>query len=125
MASNKAATLKIKNNADSYTPLYPTLPRSQVIGWDAGEIFGPYVLELKATDWVNKTQTLPLDGISSQDVPQCVKILEGTEEQMLAQREAYKKLNPRKGIQSLSNQIMFTCDEVPKANFKVQVWWTK
>ena len=125
MASNKEATLKIKNNAGSYTPLYPILPKSQVIGWDAGEIVGPYTLELKATDWVRNIQTLDLNGVSAEDVVHCVKVLEGTEEQMLAQYEAYQRLNPRTGVQSLSNQIKFTCDEIPQANFKVLVWWTK
>lgn len=126
MPSNLGFELSILANNDSYVPLHPKTTVSQVIDWKMGEVVGPYVLELSAAGWTNKQQTLSLNGITPDDIPYCLKILEGTEEQMAAQQEAYALIDPKVGIESLQNAVRFTCtDAVPTVDIKVQVHWYK
>ena len=117
------ATFSIKNNQDNYISLYPQTTMEQVIDFKLGEAYGPYVFELLSTGWVNNQQTFALNGITADDVPKCVKILEGTVEEMQAQQEAYNLLNPLTGVESLENQIRFTVTSVPTTTFKVQITW--
>ena len=126
MPSNLGFELNILANNGSYVPLHPKTTTSQVIDWKMGEVVGPYTLELLASGWVNKQQTLALNGITPDDIPYCLKILEGTEEQMQAQQEAYALIDPKIGIESLQNAVRFTCtDAVPTVDIKVQVHWYK
>ena len=125
MPANKGFVLSIKNNQDAYTQLYPKTTVGQVIGWEAGEVFGPYQLTLSANGWQNNQQTLTLDGITSTDIPFCVKILSGTAEDMIAQDKAYSLLDPKTGIESLDGQVRFTVTETPTVDITVQVGWTR
>lgn len=107
-------------------PLYPSTTKKQIIDWDIGEIYGPFILELPVSGWSNKQQIVPLNGVTVNDKVRCVKMLVGTEEQMKAQDFAYGLLDPKIGIESFNNQIKFTCtNEVPNVDIQVQVMWTK
>lgn len=122
MSSNKGFTLEVKNNAGGYVQLYPWTTQGQVIAWNIGEVYGPYSLVIKATDWIDKKQIISFDGVSQNSVLSCVKVLSGTEAQMKTQDQNYTLLT---SIQSAQNQIQFTCKEVPATDIQVQIWWTK
>ena len=118
------AVMSIKNQTGDYVSLYPQTIQSQVNDFNKlGETFGPYILELNSANWVNNQQTLDLTDILSSDIPYCVKILEGTQEQMQAQQDAYNLLNPLTGVESLDGQIRFTTTSTPITTFKVQIHW--
>lgn len=118
------AVMSIKKQDGDYAALYPQTIQSQVNNFDKlGEAFGPYILELNSSNWVNNQQTLTLTDILSSDIPYCVKILEGTQEQMQAQQDAYNLLNPLTGVESLNGQIRFTATSTPTTTFKVQIHW--
>ena len=125
MPTNKGFVMTTKATDGTLVPLYPKTIIDQVIDWEAGELYGPYQLTLLANSWANNQQTLTLDGISPTDIPLCVKILNGTTEQMIAQDEAYSLLDAKKGIESLQNQVRFTCTSTPTVDFTVQVSWTR
>lgn len=108
---------------NGWIPLYPSTLQSQVLGWGLGESYGPYELTINANNWQNNQQTLTLDGVSSEDILYCVKVLNGTQEQMIIQDEAYSLLDPYIGIESLNNQIKFTCTSTPTVDFTVQINW--
>lgn len=121
---NLGFVMTIKSSNGSLVPLYPQTNKGQVVGWNAGEVFGPYTITLSANAWINKQQTISLNGISSEIRPECVKILSGTTEQMQAQDNAYSLLDSLKGIESLQNAVRFTCVSVPSVDFNVQVYWS-
>ena len=126
--ANKGITMSVKANGGNYVPLYPQIYQYKIIGWDRAHIIGPYTLVLSATGWINGQQTLALSGITSEDVPQCLKILSGTQEEQEAQDVAYAMLDPLHGIESLNNQVRFTCtseDRIPNVDITVQVHWFK
>ena len=125
MPTNEGFVLSIKNNQNTYTQLYPKTTVKQVLGWEVGEVFGPYQLTLVANDWQNNQQTLTLNDITSTDIPFCVKILSGTAEEMIAQDKAYSLLDPKTGIESLDGQVRFTATETPTVDITVQVGWTR
>ena len=122
MPSNLGFTLNYKGQV-GWIPLYPNTIQSQVIDWKLGESYGPYELTLPASGWQNNQQTLTLDGVSSEDILYCVKVLNGTQEQMIAQDQAYSLLAPYVGIESLNNQVKFTCTSTPTVDFTVQISW--
>lgn len=124
MPKNQGFVMTIKANDGTLVPLYPNTTLGQIIDLTLGEVYGPFTLTLSANNWVNNQQTLPLQGISSVNVPYCVKVLTGTPEQMMAQDEAYSLLDPITGIESLQNEIRFTCTSTPTVDFQVQVSWT-
>ena len=124
MPKNQGFVMTIKANDGTLVPLYPNTTLSQIIDLTLGEVYGPFTLTLSANNWVNNQQTLPLEGISSVNVPYCVKVLTGTPEQMMAQDEAYSLLDPITGIESLQNEIRFTCTSTPTVDFQVQISWT-
>ena len=124
MPTNKGFIMSVKTNAGNYIPLYPTVPKYRVHGFDRQELYGPYTMILSASNWINKQQTLALDGITANDIPNCVKVLTGTEEEMFAQDQAYSCLDIVYGIESLDNAVRFTCtDIIPTVDFTVQVSW--
>ena len=126
MPINKAANFSIQNDQGTYTNLLPETIKRQVIDWNIGEAYGPYTLTLPSANWVNKQQTLALDGVAPEDLLMCVKVLEGTVQEMKDQNKAYNLLDPRIGIESLSNEVRFTCsNKVPNIDIKVQVAWTR
>lgn len=124
MPKNQGFIMTIKANDGTLVPLYPNTILNQIIDSNLGQVYGPFILTLSASNWVNNQQTLPLDGIASENVPYCVKVLTGTQEQMIAQDEAYSLLNPITGIESLQNEVRFTCTSTPTVDFQVQVSWT-
>ena len=124
MPSNLGFELTYKGN-EMNIPLYPTTVVDQVLGWNIGKVYGPYVLTLKSTDWLNKQQIIALEGVTVNDKVKCVKVLNGTQTVMQEQNTAYNLLDPQIGIESLNNQIRFTCtDTVPNIDIQVQVSWT-
>ena len=125
MADNLGFTMTIKANNGTLIPLYPQTTREQIMGWSAGEVFGPYQFTLLANNWHNNQQTVNLNGVTSSDIVVCVKVLSGTKAQMIEQDEAYSLLDSLTGVQSLQNQIKFTCTSTPQVNFTVSISWTK
>lgn len=119
--------MKVLGNYNNYIQLYPHTPSDNIWDWQMGEIFGPYEIELTAANWdASKQQTVQLEGITSSDIPMCVKVLRGTQEEMMAQMEAYNLLDPMIGIESLEGAVRFTCSEsVPTINITVQVDWKR
>lgn len=122
MATNQGFTLEIKNNEDNYINLYPKTTQEQVIAWNIGSIYGPYTLLLNKSNWVNKKQLIEFQGITPNDVITCVKMLNGTEQEMKIQDQNYSLLT---SIESESNQVIFECKETPTVDIPVQIWWTK
>ena len=120
MVSNKGFTMQIKNNANNYISLYPKTVKGQVIGWNVGEIKTANIV-LKSNAWANKRQTIDLEGISSNDIIQCLIILEGDEIQMKKQKEQYSFIS---SVNSLTNKIEFNCTKVPNVDIKLQLNWT-
>ena len=124
MPTNKGFVMTIKANNGTLVPLYPNTITEQIIDWDIGQVYGPYTLNLLASGWVENQQTVALNGISSENIPTCVKVLTGSTEEMIAQDQAYTLLNPLTGIESLQNEVRFTCTSTPTVDFQVQVSWT-
>lgn len=125
MPSNLGFEMTYKGNGVN-VPLHPTTNIDQVLGWNIGDVYGPYVLTLSASAWSNKQQTVAVDGVTVDDRVKCVKMLIGNQEEMEAQDAAYALLDYKVGIESLNNQIRFTCtDAVPNIDIQVQVSWTK
>lgn len=125
MPSNLGFTMTIKANDGTLVPLYPNTTQSQVLGWDIGEVYGPYILTLYASNWVNNRQTVSLTGVSSSDIVDCTKILMGTAEQMKAQNQAFSLIEPSTGVSSGQDSITFICTSTPTVDFQVQINWTK
>lgn len=125
MPSNLGFTMTIKANDGTLVPLYPKTIKDQVLGWDIGESYGPYQFTLDAAEWSNNQQTVSLDGVMPTDILKCTKVLSGSQEEMISQDQAYSLLNPLTGIESLQNQIRFTCISTPTVNFTVSVSWTR
>lgn len=125
MSTNKGFTLQHKTNNDSYVPLYPRTIQDQILNWGIGEVYGPYTFVLSAENWVDNQQTINFNGITANDILNCVKVLSGTEAEMKAQDDAYSLLSPTEGIQSANNQVIFTCNSTPPIDIQVQIWWTK
>ena len=61
---NQGFIMTIKATDGTLVPLYPQTIKDQVVGWSAGEIFGPYQITLSSNNWINKQQTVNLDGIN-------------------------------------------------------------
>lgn len=125
MPSNLGFTMTIKANDGTLVPLYPKTTKDQVLGWNIGESYGPYQFTLDAAEWSNNQQTVSLDGVMPTDILKCTKVLSGSQEEMISQDQAYSLLNPITGIESLQNQIRFTCISTPTVNFTVSVSWTR
>ena len=125
MASNKGFIMNVKNNNGRYTEMFPVTTREQILGWDIGDVFGPFDLTLRADSWQGNKQVLDLVGVEDTDILYCTKVLKGTKAQKSQQELAYKKLSPVNGIQSLRDKVQFTCDSVPEVDINVQVWWTR
>lgn len=112
--------------ANSNVALYPRTIKSQVLGWNVGEMFGPYTLTLLQSQWSQGSITLPLEDVISTDRVKCIKLLSGTPEEMTAQDRAFNLIDPLTGIESKNGQIKFTCTNVvPTVDLQVQVSWTR
>ena len=126
MANNNLGfVMTIKATDGTLVPLYPQTTKDQVVGWNAGEVFGPYQFTLPANEWNNNQQTVMLNGVTADDIVVCTKILSGTQEEMIAQDKAYGLLSPLIGVESLQNQIRFTCTSTPTIDFTVSISWTR
>ena len=125
MPSNLGFTTTIKANDGTLVPLYPKTTKDQVLGWNIGESYGPYQFTLDVAEWSNNQQTVSLNGVMPTDILKCPKVLSGSQEEMIAQDQAYSLLNSLTGIESLQNQIRFTCTSTPTVNFTVSVSWTR
>ena len=123
--SNLGFVMTIKANDGTLIPLYPQTIKDQVVGWNGGEVFGPYQFTLTSSNWSNNQQIVNLDGVTENDIIICTKALTGTKTAMEAQDQAYNLLDPLVGIESLQNQIRFTCTSTPTVNFTVSVSWTR
>lgn len=123
MPSNQGFTLSYKGQ-NGYIPLYPNTTTDQVIDWDLGNYYGPIQITLLASNWSNNQQTIAVNGITSNDILNCIKVLSGTEAEMKDQDEAYSLLDPYIGIKSLENEIRFTCtSSSPTVDLTVQIDW--
>lgn len=123
MPSNQGFTLSYKGQ-NGYIPLYPNTTTDQVIDWDLGNYYGPIQITLLESNWSNNQQTIAVNGVTSNDILNCVKVLSGTEAEMEAQDEAYSLLDPYIGIESLENGIRFTCtSSSPTVDLTVQIDW--
>ena len=123
MPKNIGVTLSY-NGQNGQVPLYPKTIHDQVIGWDLGESYGPYQLVLPANKWEGNQQTIEMAEVNSNDILYCVKVLNGTVQEMIKQDEAYSLLDPYVGIESLDGQIRFTCISTsPSVDLTVQVNW--
>lgn len=120
---NLAFELNIKANNGTYVPLSPNTIKSQIIDWSMGELYGPIQVTLPASGWQSLQQTVTVEGIQETDIPFCIKVLSGTVDEMKAQDVAYSLLDPRRGIESLTNQIRFTAVSTPVTDFQVQIHW--
>lgn len=125
MPSNQGFVMTIKATNGTLVPLYPKSIKDQVLGWNIGESYGPYQFTLTASGWSNNQQTVSLDGVMPTDILKCTKVLSGSQEEMIAQDQAYSLLDPLRGIESLQNQIRFTCTSTPTVDFTVSVSWTR
>ena len=125
MPTNLGVTMSFKNNEGDYISLHPKTVKEQILDWNVGEVFGPYSFTLTANGWVDNLQTVELEGITENDIPYCLKILSGTQEEMIAQDQAYSLLDPITGIESLNNQVRFKVKSVPTIDFQVQISWTR
>ena len=126
MANNNLGFVMTTKASDrTLVPLYPQTTIDQVVGWNAGQVYGPYQLTLSASGWSSNQQTLALTGVSPTDIVNCTKVLSGTQQQMIAQDEAYSLLDPLIGVESLQNEIRFTCTSTPTVDFTVSVSWTR
>lgn len=122
---NKSFILKTKASNGNYNTLYPKTVKEQVIEWGLGEVFGPYNFTLKADAWVENRQKITLNNVLPSDRPICIKALNGTKQNMIAQDEAYSLLRANDGIQTDFNAIIFACNKTPTVDFQVQVWWCR
>ena len=109
-------------NPSGYVKLYPNTTTAQVMGYNLGEVFGPYELTLESSGWSGNGQTVSLAGVMDTDYVVCGKVLSGALQDMKNQDEAYALLD---SIQSLNNSIKFTCTEVPTVDLTVQVSWIR
>lgn len=126
MPKNLGYELSYKSS-NGYIPLHPTSIKSQIIGIENfGQSYGPFQLVLKADGWINSQQILSLRGVLPTDILQCIKILSGSQEEMLNQDKNFNLLDSYKGINSLTNQIQFTCtNSVPDIDLTFQVYWMR
>lgn len=125
MPNNEGFTLSYKGQ-NGYIPLYPKTTEDQVIDWNLGSSYGPIQITLLSGNWQNNQQTISINGVTSNDIIYCIKVLNGTQEEMLEQDAAYSLLDPVVGIESLENSIKFTCtDTSPTVDLTVQVSWQK
>ena len=125
MPSNLGFVMTIKANDGTLIPLYPNSIKDQVLGWNIGESYGPYQFTLTTSGWNNNQQTVSLDGVMPTDILKCTKVLSGSKEEMIAQDQAYSLLDLLTGIESLQNQVRFTCTSTPTIDFTVSVSWTR
>ena len=126
MANNNLGfVMTIKATDGTLVPLYPQTIKDQVVGWNIGEVFGPYQLTLLASEWNNNQQLISLDGVTPNDILICNQILSGTQEEMINQKKSYELLDSLIGIESLQNQIKFTCVATPVTDFSVAIHWTR
>lgn len=125
MPKNLGFTLTYRNETN-WIPLYPVTTEQQVIDWNLGKINGPIQVTLLASGWVNRQQTVTMQGVTSNDILNCTKVLTGTQDQMEAQDKAYALLDSYIGIESLENAIRFTCtNAVPTVDLTVQIDWNR
>lgn len=125
MSSATEFVLEIKNSKQQHVPLYPSTSLSQVVQWEGQEVFGPFVFELNSANWNNNQQIFDLPEVLNTDIVKCVRILEGSKEDMQNQLKAYNLLDPLKGVESLNGEIRFTATKTPEHSVKVQVFWTR
>lgn len=120
---NKGAVFSY-NGQNGYIPLYPNTTIDQIIDWNLGNFYGPIQVTLLASNWQNNQQTVTINGVTSNDVITCFKVLSGTQAEMIAQDQAYSLLDPYVGIQSLQNAVKFTCtSSSPTVDLTVQLAW--
>ena len=115
-------TMTIKGNNDNLVYLYPNTTRQQVVGWGAGEVYGPYIITLSSAAWNNNQQTVQMQGVNSTDLVICCKAMVGDDDSTAATNLQYANL---KDVQSGENEIIFSCYSAPTANLPLQVFWTR
>lgn len=123
--SNSGFVMTIKATDGTLVPLYPQSTKDQIVGWNAGEVFGPYQFTLSSSGWNNNQQIVNLNGVTENDIVVCTKVLSGTQTEMIAQDKAYSLLDTLTGVESLQNQIRFTCKSLPQVDFTVSISWTR
>lgn len=125
MPSNQGFAMNIKANNGNYVPLMPKVLRNYVQDWNLSDLNGPYTVQLPASGWSGLQQTVSMQGITSNDIPFCVKVLTGSVEEMTNQDRAYSLLDSKAGIESLDGQLRFTCvGSAPTVDLTVQIYWT-
>ena len=117
----QAFEMNYKNN-QGYVKIYPNTTTEQVMGYNLGEVYGPYQLTLSSNGWSGNIQTETLPEVRNTDYLICNQILTGTNENMIAQDEAYSLIT---SINSLNGSVQFTCSETPSVNLTIQISWIR
>lgn len=111
---------------EQWVPLHPYTDKSQVLDWNMGEAYGPYILTLKASDWQDLQQIISLPDMIDTDQPICNKVLSGTLEEQIAQSDSYNLIDGRFGVQSLNGEVKFLCTKKsPTIDIQVQLFWVR
>lgn len=124
--ANLGFEMTYKAQDGTLVPLHPRTTLEQVVGLNIGEIYGPYIFTLAASGWQGNKQTVTVSDITENDRPKCGKILSGSEEEIIAQNEAYNLLDSRYGIEAKNGQVVFSCkEESPTIDIQVQIVWSR
>lgn len=124
MPSNLGVIMETKQQI-GYIPLYPTVNSNRVIDWSLASLFGPYTVTLNSNSWENNKQSVSLENVLSTDIVHCVKILNGTETEMVSQNTDYYKIIPQIGLESFDGYVTFTCYDKPSSDITVELYWTR
>lgn len=131
----QATSINIKiKSPNGYVLVSPKTSIEQIEGKLPIETYGPFTYTLLQSSWIANTprssfyQQIIKDNntalIKSEDKPYCVKILEGTSDQMILQQKAYDMLDPIIGIRGNNGSLEFVATEKPPIDIKLQVYWT-
>lgn len=112
-------------NGTQYVSLYPYTTKEQSMGYNLGEIYGPIQITLPSANWnASKTQTVNVSGIEETSQVFCVKIL-NTSNSIDIQKQENEAYNQLVSVQSISNGLIFTCNNVPQVDINLQIFWKK
>lgn len=133
MAEYVTPILQIQSNNGNLVRLNPRTTVDQVVNPKIGQVFGPFVILLRASDWNPTTKQCLMDfsSVLNTDIPfvSCAYNIGGEfagSNDLQDIREAFNLLDPKWGVEALNGQIRLTCmTEVPKIDFCISVYWTR
>lgn len=123
----QAFEMNYKNN-QGYVKIYPNTTTEQVMGYNLGEVYGPYQVTLSANGWIESETTayqdVSLSDVRDTDYVVCINILSGTEENMIAQDKAYCFIGR---VLSSNGSLRFIAkgEQNPDVDLTVQVSWIR